>query len=69
LGEGESIGRRSLLSRRIVKWPRYAVGMATSDFDGDVGYAPLWAGASCSVVNDIKPAAQIVADLVREPGG
>ena len=26
--------------------------------------APLWAGESCTVVNDIKPAAQIVRDLV-----
>ena len=31
--------------------------------------APLWAGECCSVVNDIKPAAQIVADLMREAGG
>ncbi len=31
--------------------------MATSDFDGDVEYAPFGAGESCSVVNDIKPVA------------
>lgn len=68
-GEGESIGRRSLVSGRVAEWPRYSPGMATADFDGDVEYAPLWAGESCSVVNDIKPAAQIVADLVREAGG
>jgi len=40
--------------------------MATPEFDGEIEYAPLWAGESCSVVNDIKPAAQIVKDLVRE---
>jgi hypothetical protein len=40
--------------------------MTTPDFDGDVDYAPLWAGESCSVVNDIKPAAQIVHDLVHD---
>ena len=69
-GEGESIGRRfNLVSGGVFEWPRYAVGMATSEFDGDVEYAPLWAGESCSVVNDIKPAAEIVADLVREAGG
>ena len=39
--------------------------MATSDFEGELEYAPMWAGESCSVVNDIKPAAQIVEDLVR----
>lgn len=36
--------------------------MATPDFDGDVEYAPLWAGESCSVVNDVKPAGHIVRD-------
>jgi nitronate monooxygenase/enoyl-[acyl-carrier protein] reductase II len=40
--------------------------MATPDFDGDLDYAPLWAGESCSVVNDVKPAGQIVRDLVRD---
>jgi len=29
-------------------------------------YTPMWAGESCSVVNDIKPAAEIVRDLVRD---
>jgi nitronate monooxygenase len=68
-GEGQSIGRRINLSGGdVFEWPRYAVGMTTSEFDGDVEYAPLWAGESCSVVNDIKPAGTIVADLVREAG-
>lgn len=26
----------------------------------------MWAGESCSVINDIKPAAEIVHDLARE---
>jgi hypothetical protein len=26
----------------------------------------LWAGESCSLVNNIKPAGQIVRDVVRE---
>ncbi len=68
-GEGESIGRKGFFLGSVVEWPRYATGMATSDFDGDVEYAPLWAGESCSVVNDIKPAGEIVADLVREADG
>jgi nitronate monooxygenase/enoyl-[acyl-carrier protein] reductase II len=50
----------------LVEWPRYAIGTAPPDFDSDIEYAPLWAGESCSVVNDIKPAAEIVRDLVRE---
>ncbi len=48
------------------EWPRYAVGMIPPDFDGDPEDAPMWAGESASSVNDIKPAAEIVRDLVRE---
>lgn len=65
-GEGTSIGRKTMTSGKVRDWPRYAVGMATPDFDGDVGFAPMWAGESCSVVNDIKPAGEIVRDLVRD---
>lgn len=64
-GEGMPIGT----SRRPwgeYQWPRYAPGMVTPDFDGDPEYAPMWAGESCSVVNDVKPAGVIVRDLVRE---
>jgi nitronate monooxygenase len=64
-GEGTSIGRRPAQSGEVVDWPRYATGMATPEFDGDLNYAPLWAGESCSVVNDIKPAGEIVGELVR----
>jgi nitronate monooxygenase len=65
-GEGTSIGKKSKPTGEVIEWPRYAVGTAPPDFDGDIEYAPLWAGESCSVVNDIKPAAQIVRDLVRD---
>jgi hypothetical protein len=65
-GEGTSIGRRPAPSGQIVDWPRYATGMATPDFDGDLDYAPLWAGESCSVVNDMQPAGEIVRRIVRE---
>lgn len=65
-GEGSSIGRRRLSTGEVGDWPRYAIGVATPGFEGDIDYAPLWAGESCSVVNDIKPAAEIVRDLVRD---
>lgn len=65
-GEGTSIGRRRISTGDVVEWPRYAVGMATPDFDGDIDYAPLWSGESCSVVNDIKPAGEIVLEIVRD---
>jgi len=64
--EGASIGTRRLASGEIQVWPRYATGMLTPGFEGDVDYAPMWAGESCSVVNDVKPAAEIVQDLVRD---
>jgi len=60
-GEGTLIGRRPAPSGVVVDWPRYANGMATPDFDCDLDYAPFWAGESCSVVNDIKPAGEIVS--------
>ncbi len=64
-GEGTSIGRRRLSNGEWTEWPRYAVGTVPPEFEGDFEYAPLWAGESCTVVNDIKPAAEIVQDLVR----
>jgi len=65
-GEGTSIGKKRMGSGEVVEWPRYAIGTAPPDFDGDIEYAPLWSGESCSVVNDIKPAGDIVRDLARE---
>jgi nitronate monooxygenase len=64
-GEGKPIGT----NRRPwgdYEWPRYASGMLTPDFDGDPDYAPMWAGESCGVVNDVKPAAVIVRELARD---
>jgi hypothetical protein len=46
-------------------WPRYDVGMLVPDFDGDPGWAPMWAGESIDVVDEVKPAAAIVRDLAR----
>jgi NAD(P)H-dependent flavin oxidoreductase YrpB (nitropropane dioxygenase family) len=48
------------------EWVRYSPGMLVPDFDGDPELAPMWAGESCSVVNDVKPAAEIVRELVRD---
>jgi nitronate monooxygenase len=45
---------------------RYASFMATPNFDGDLEEAPLWAGQSAELVHDVRPAGEIVAQLVRE---
>jgi len=64
-GEGEVIGTQRLPWAEV-RQRRYAVGMPTPAFDGDPEDAPLWAGLSVDQVRDIKPAAAIVHDLVRE---
>lgn len=64
-GEGSKIGTVSRAGE-IVDVKKYAPFMLTPDFEGSIDHAPLWAGESCSLVNDIKPAAQIVRDVVRE---
>ena len=45
---------------------RYSSVTATPEYAGDLEYFPLWAGQSCGLVHDIKPAGQIVRDTVRE---
>jgi hypothetical protein len=50
----------------VQDWPQYAVGSIPPDFEGDLERVPMFAGESCTVVNDIKPAAEIVRDLVRD---
>ncbi|HEV8535232.1 MAG TPA: nitronate monooxygenase [Candidatus Limnocylindria bacterium] len=64
-GEGEIIGTL-YLPWGDVRWQRYSTGMAVPTFDGDPEDAPIWAGLSVDQVNDIRPAGQIVRDLVHE---
>jgi nitronate monooxygenase len=65
-GEGTSIGTRRLSSGEVQEWPRYAVGAIPPTFDGDLERVPMLVGESCSVIDDIKPAACIVHDLARD---
>ena len=65
-GEDTLIGRRTRFSGRVQDWPRYAVGTIPPSFEGDLERVPMFAGESCTVVNDIKPAGDIVRDLVRD---
>ncbi|MGZ4407877.1 MAG: NAD(P)H-dependent flavin oxidoreductase [Gaiellaceae bacterium] len=66
-GEGSSIGKLTTSTGGVIEWPRYAgAGTPKPDFDGDIDYAPLWAGESVSVVNGILPAGEIVRQLVRD---
>ena len=66
-GEGTSIGHLTTSAGERVEWPRYAgVGTPKPDFDGDLDYAPLWAGESAGAVNDILPAGELVRRLALD---
>jgi hypothetical protein len=46
---------------------RYAATSYPSlGFSGDIDYTVLYAGEFCHLIHDIKPAAQIVHDMMRE---
>lgn len=66
-GEGCVMGTMPVAGN-ILEIPRYAAFPPRPGFTGDIDYAALYAGESCGRVNDIKPAAQIVRELVREAG-
>ena len=64
-GEGERIG--------TVRMPwadleahRYDAGILVPTFDGDPEDFVMWAGLTVDQVNEVKPAAAIISDLVRE---
>jgi NAD(P)H-dependent flavin oxidoreductase YrpB (nitropropane dioxygenase family) len=64
-GENTIIGTLQRGSKSV-DVPRYWALCATADFNGDLDYAALHAGESCGLVNDIKPAAEIVHSLMNE---
>jgi nitronate monooxygenase/enoyl-[acyl-carrier protein] reductase II len=65
-GEGTVIGTRRAATGEMQEWPRYAVGLVPPTFEGDFERVPLLVGESCAVVNDVKPAGEIVATLARD---
>src|SRR5262245_4705801 len=64
-GEGQIIGTTLMIDIPL-EIPRYGVFPPMTGFTGDLEHTALYAGESCNLVNDIKPAAQIVRDVVRE---
>lgn len=64
-GEGTTVGSRTR-DGETLEIPKYAAYMATPEFSGDLEYVPFWAGQSCSLVHEIKPAEEIVRDIIRE---
>ena len=64
-GEGTTVGRMPMAGE-MTDVPRYFVASPMVGFEGDPQYTVLYAGESCSLVNDIKPAAAIVRGVVAE---
>jgi nitronate monooxygenase len=64
-GEGEIIGSMPS-SGSMVDIPRYSAHVAEPGVTADIEHMALYAGESCELVHDIKPAARIVSDLLRE---
>jgi len=68
---GQRPGERSVIGTMpvagaTVEVVKYMVFPPLTGFTGDIDSAVLYAGESCSLVHAIKPAAQIVRDVVRE---
>ncbi|MGH2572726.1 MAG: NAD(P)H-dependent flavin oxidoreductase [Actinomycetota bacterium] len=65
-GEATVIGSMKRMDGSVVDVPRYCAITITPNFEGDIDKAPLWAGQSCSLVNEVKPAGEIVRDVARQ---
>ena len=66
-GEGTTVGRVTIAGHTL-DVPRYSVMPPMAGFEGDPEDWCLYAGESSALVNDIKPAAEIVKDLVKGLG-
>ncbi|HEY2205408.1 MAG TPA: nitronate monooxygenase [Pseudonocardia sp.] len=64
-GEGETVGTMPVAGQ-AVELPRYAVFPPLEGFAGDLGLTALYCGESCALVDDVRPAAEIVARLAED---
>lgn len=67
-GEGDMVGKMPVAGE-MIELPRYGVFMPLEGFEGDLEHAVLYCGQSCTLVQDIRPAAQIVHGLVETADG
>ena len=61
-GEGRSIGTMQM-AEKVISVPKYSVFPPRESFVGDVENMVLYAGESCGLIHDIKPAEQIVREI------
>jgi len=66
-GESDIMGTATIAGQ-AVEYARYAVFPPVPGFKGDIAHTALYAGESCALVHDIKPAARIVREMVYEAG-
>lgn len=64
-GEGSIVGRMPVAGS-VVEMPKYTIFPPLRGYTGDIEHTALYAGESCRLVHDIKPAGQIVRDIVAE---
>jgi NAD(P)H-dependent flavin oxidoreductase YrpB (nitropropane dioxygenase family) len=64
-GEGSRIGMMPVAGTTM-EMLKYSVFPPLAGFTGDIEDVVLYAGESCSLVHDIKAAARIVHDVIRE---
>lgn len=64
-GEGEITGRMPV-GGQVIELPRYSIFMPMDGFEGDLDSSVLYAGESCSLVSDVRPAADLVASLAAD---
>ncbi len=64
-GEGSVVGTMPMAGT-TTDVPKYGIFPPMPGFTGDMEQTALYAGESCRLINDIKPAAQIVQDIVQE---
>ena len=64
-GAGTTVATRTR-DGQVTEIEKYSSVTPTPEYTGDLEYLPLWAGQSCGLIHDIKPAGQIVRDIVRE---
>lgn len=64
-GEGEIAGRMPV-GGQMVELPRYSVFMPMEGFEGDLDASVLYCGESCSLISEVRPAAEIVRTLAAD---
>jgi nitronate monooxygenase/enoyl-[acyl-carrier protein] reductase II len=66
--EGEILARMPIggVDGEVVDVPAYSIFMPMEGFEGDLERACLYAGQSCELVNDVRPAGELVAAIAAE---